>query len=61
MYFWGRYITTFPGKEGGIHVLAGLALSSQTVESLLSISWPAKPTGKFWQNVTSANSLQWKK
>jgi hypothetical protein len=29
--------STFPGKEGGIQVLAGLALSSQTVISLFGV------------------------
>ncbi len=32
----------FPGKEGGIQVLAGLAPCSQTVGSLLRTHWSAK-------------------
>jgi hypothetical protein len=36
----------FPGKEGGIQVLAGLAPSSQTVGSLLGTPWSALPGGK---------------
>jgi len=33
---------TFPGNEGGMQVLAGLAPSSQIVGSLLRNPWPAK-------------------
>ncbi len=39
-------IATFPGKEGKMQVLAGLAPSSQTVGSLLRTSRLAKPVGK---------------
>ncbi len=51
----------FPGKEGAIHLLAGLAPSYQTVGSLLRTpdwhSWCKKNL----QKLNSANSLQWKK
>jgi hypothetical protein len=36
----------FPRKEGRIQVLIGLALSSQTVGSLLRIPWLAKLSKK---------------
>jgi hypothetical protein len=37
---------TFPRKEGGIKVLACLALSNLTVAFLLRTSWVAKPARK---------------
>ncbi len=46
-----------PRKEGGIQGLAGLVQYSQNVGSLLRTPWLAKPAGKFWQKVSSANSL----
>ncbi len=39
-------VGTFPHKEGGIQMLAGLAPSSQTVGSLLRTPLLAKPAGK---------------
>jgi hypothetical protein len=41
------YAKAFPGKEGGIQVLAGLAPSSQTVGTSLRTPWPAKSARKF--------------
>jgi hypothetical protein len=45
------YTGTFPARESGKQVLAGLAPSSQTIESLLIIPFPTKPEGKNWQKV----------
>ncbi len=39
----------FPGEEGGIQVLAGLATSSKTVGSFLRKPWLAKRAGKIQQ------------
>jgi len=51
MDFWGLgmphgYAGMYPGNERGIQLLAGLALSSQTVESSMRTPWPARPVGK---------------
>ncbi len=50
----------FPGKEGGIQVLVGLAPSNQIVGSIVKKPWPEKPAGKIGQNVSWMNSLEWK-
>jgi hypothetical protein len=47
----------FTRKKCGINVLAGLAPSRQTVESLVRNTLSAKPARKFWQKVFSVNSL----
>jgi hypothetical protein len=39
-------VAAFPGKEGGIQLLEGLAPSSQTVPSLLRTPWTVKPARK---------------
>ncbi len=43
------YTGTFPARESGKKVLAGLAPFGQTVGSLLIIPFPTKPEGKNWQ------------
>jgi hypothetical protein len=48
---------TFPGKKGGIHVLAGIATSTQRIGSLLRTPWKAQPAGKFLQSASSESSL----
>ncbi len=52
---------TFPVKDGWIQVLAGLAPSSQTVQSLLRTPWQEKPTRKIYPKKNSANLLQQEK
>ncbi len=65
IYFWGRgmphgCVGMFPGKEGGIQVLAGLAPSYKTVGSLLWTPHLASPTVKIWRKRKLMNTLQWK-
>jgi hypothetical protein len=43
---------TFPSKENGIQVLAGLASSSQTVGYLFRTQWLVKLAGQIWQHVS---------
>ncbi len=40
------YAGMYPGNESGIQLLAGLALSIQTVEPSIKNPWPARPVGK---------------
>ncbi len=54
-------VIMYPGKEAEIQVLAGLALFSQTVGSLMRASWLAKPSIKIQHKVCSVNSFQWEK
>ncbi len=65
MYFGGEYTVSLQGhvpcEVGREQMLAGLATSIQTVGSLLSTSWLAKPGRKVWQKLSSVNSLHWKK
>jgi hypothetical protein len=45
------YMGTYPARESGKQVLAGLAPFGQTIESLWIIPFPTKPEGKNWQKV----------
>ncbi len=45
----------FPKMGGGIQVLAGLAASSRTVQSLVRSPWPANLVRKFQQKVILLN------
>ncbi len=50
--------SSFPRKEGGIYVLAGLSPSSQKVRFLLNAPWQAKLARKIQQKVSLTYSLQ---
>ncbi len=42
-------------EEGGMQALAGIALFSQTLGSILRTTWPAKLARKIQQKVCSVN------
>jgi hypothetical protein len=53
-------VSAFSRMEGGIQALAGLAQSCQTVGSFLRTPGQKSRLEKIWQEVSSANSPQWK-